>query len=248
LAFGLSIGLLIQTMVARVASSSLFTTFVSLVIITNAVTIGVDMSLALEGEHSNVFSSMEHFYLTIYTIELLMCFFVHGYFCLQDNWVKFDFVLVAVGVVDTWILPAAAADGDQLGLLLMLRIMRLGRLARTGRLLVRFMGLWMLVSGILNSAGTMLYTLLLLIIILYIFAAIVVEFITNNPLAKGPAADPEFAAIVHDYFDNSPQTMLTLVQFVCLDRLAVSFVPSVSKISGSSSISFWSSWLYLLCS
>jgi len=79
----------------------------------------------------------------------------------------------------------------------------------------------MLVRGFQSSAGTMFYTLVMLTMVLYIFGCMGVELITNHNRAKGEDADPLFQQKVHEYFRNLPLTMLTLVQFVTLDNLAI---------------------------
>lgn len=73
----------------------------------------------------------------------------------RDNWVKFDALLVCIGVFDAWIARSLLHFQDEAGLsvLMVVRMLRLGRLARTLRLLVKFQVLWMLVRGLFSSAG-----------------------------------------------------------------------------------------------
>ena len=49
------------------------------------------------------------------------------------------------------------------------------------RLLVQFKTLWMLVRGILSTAETMLYTFLLVLLILYVYACLGVEIRSRLP-------------------------------------------------------------------
>lgn len=87
----------------------------------------------------------------------------------------------------------------------------------------------MLVRGLLNSASTMLYTLLMLIIIIYIFSCMSIEIITNHALAKGPDADPEFQEFVKENFKSLPLTMITLMQFASLDNMNLLYMPLIKK-------------------
>merc|ERR1712187_807656 len=97
------------------------------------------------------------------------------------------------------------------------------------RLLARFRELWMLVSGLLTSASTMLYTLFLLSLVLFIFSSIGFEVITQHSLAKGPEADEGFQAIVGRYFPSLPITMMTLIQFICMDSIGAIYKPLIEK-------------------
>merc|ERR1719265_2511921 len=106
-----------------------------------------------------------------------------------------------MGVVTTWIVEpivkSLVSDGDSarngLAALMVLRIMRLLRLARSVRLLVQFKTLWMLVRGLLSSAGTMFYTFGLMMLILYVFACLGVELITKDKLLWN---DPDVGELV----------------------------------------------------
>merc|ERR1719323_1796079 len=93
-------------------------------------------------------------------------------------------------------------------------------------MLVKFQALWMLYQGLLMSAGTMLYTLGLLLIILYLFSCVGFEIITCNPLR---GADQEFDAIASEWFPDLASIMLTLLQFVCLDSVGAIYRPLVAK-------------------
>merc|ERR1719183_1269837 len=113
-----------------------------------------------------------------------------------------------------------------LGPVMVLRVLRLARLARALRLLAQFKELWMLVRGLLSSAGTMIYTFILIMIILYVFACMGMELITTDMDSR---EDPEFDGYVELYFPGIWVTMLTLIQFVMVDSIAEIYTPMVSK-------------------
>lgn len=83
----------------------------------------------------------------------------------------------------------------------------------------------MLVQGLLSSANTMIYTLLLLFVILYMFACLAVELLVEHPKATGPDAIPEFAAAADQYFGSLPVAMFSLMQFVILDNVVTIYYP-----------------------
>jgi len=203
------------------------------------ITISVEATYDLRGADLTFFKQIELFFMVVYIGELALRFYVQGAKCLRSGWVKFDFMLVGIGsvmmVVET--LLTGSQNLKELGPLMVLRVMRLLRLARAVRLVVQFRTLWRLVSGLLGSAGTIMYTLLLLVIILYVFACLGIEIITKAEAMQDPAecerrgmdgaVCEDFRAIVAQYWSSLPIIMLTLVQFVNLDSIAAIYTPCI---------------------
>lgn len=212
----------------------MFNRFIGAVIVTNAVTVGLDqhfhiMGLPLNHPAVRTLAVLEHIFLTIYTIEVLMRFFCLGVHCLADHWVKFDVLLVIAGLVNFVLLEVVVSDSPtdrDTGPLMVLRLGRLLRLARTAKLLVKFQVLWMLVCGLVRSGSTMFYTLVMLGIMLYISSCIGFEMITSNDLAR---EDAEFAELVDTWFPDLPGTMLTMLQFVSMDSIGAIYRPLIEK-------------------
>lgn len=210
-------------------SSQRFDMSIGFVILANSISIGVESSFDLQGKDLGAFEKMEHVFLAVYSLELFLRFFAQGLNCLRSGWVIFDLVLVGMGVISTWVVTPIMGKGamaDELGPLMVLRVMRLLRLARAVRLLVQFKTLWMLVRGLLSSAGTMIYTFSLIALILYVYACLGMELITKNPLAL---EDESFREAVEDHFSSIPHSMLTLTQFVTLDSAASIYKPLIRK-------------------
>ncbi|CAE8714655.1 unnamed protein product [Polarella glacialis] len=210
----------------KLVRSSQFDIAIGVVILINCVNIGVEQTARLNGDSTYPFYIAEQIFLGIYTTELILRFSAFGITCLNDNWVKFDIVLVASGIVANWILEPVMGHLDQIGPLMVLRTVRLCRLARTVRVLVKFRELWMLVRGLLNSANTMVYTMVLLIIIVYVFAAVGVELIADHAAAD---TNEEFRIVRDVYFRSLPVAMLTLIQFVCLDSVGAIYKPLIEE-------------------
>jgi len=116
--------------------------------------------------------------------------------------------------------------GDTLAGLLVLRIVRLFRLARIIRLMIVFKTLWMLVSGLLGSIGTMCYTMSLMFVIIYMFSCMAVELITKK---MRDSSNPEIADLVNNNFPDLPTTMLTLLQFVSMDSISSLYFPLIKE-------------------
>jgi voltage-gated sodium channel len=218
----------------RVISDSRFDMAIGVVIIANSITIGLESAYELREMDTTLFELLEHVFLFIYTLELLARFFVYGLKCLRSWWVVFDFFLVTIGLFALYVFPllliffeGADAEGA-LGFLLVLRTFRLARLARSVRLLAQFKVLWMLVRGLLSSAGTMAYVFVLFALILYVFACMGVEVITKPHLALTPAEreeNLEYDGLVTTYWGSIGVTMLTLMMFSTVDSVGAIYMP-----------------------
>jgi len=203
----------------QVIDSAKFDALMGLVILANAITIGVEQSLRLEGNSSIAVQILEHLFLLTYIGEIAVRVYVQGISCFKANWVKFDAFLTSTGVVQAWIIDPIFGSVQSLKLLLFLRMLRLLRLARVLRLLLEMRELYTLMRAIRNSVATVSYTLGFLFISIYIFGCVGVELITNHDRASSP----EFQPSVERYFKNLPMTMFTLIRFACLDDMSSAY-------------------------
>lgn len=217
----------LRAKIGRFLKSTTFDFLIGFVICANAVNIGVEQAFRSRNYESEAVAVLEHMFLCIYLIELLLQFYAFNLACFYDSWVVFDLVLVVTGVAAQWIIQPVFGSGSKFAPLMVLRAARLMRLAQTIRLLIKFKELWILVRGLLSSATTMLYTILLLFVILYILSLLGVEILHAHPKAYGPERDPEFARTTSQYFSSLPVAMVTLIQFVCLDNVALIYGPLV---------------------
>eukprot|EP00913_Durusdinium_trenchii_P023747 g22303.t2 len=174
----------------EILNSQRFDTMLGVIIIANAVNIGLELSWRAQGQDTTICNVLEHCFLAIYTIDL--------------------------GIVSQWILDPFFSDVAEVHTLLMLRCARLLRLAKTVRFLMRFKELWMLVQGLANSAYTMVYTILLLFVVLYIFACLALQLLYQHPMIE---QDEIFAKTVQENFSDLASAMVTLLQFVSFDNI-----------------------------
>lgn len=173
---------------ARLAGSSYFQNTTLLVIVFNAVWIGVDVDwnhpnfkkkdsdpLPLE-PYSTV---IENLFCGYFTIELTIRFLAYKRKCdcRKDNWFVFDGLLVLFMVIETWILAIVAAiqGGGTSGLLSKfsaLRLLRLLRLTRMARLMREVPELLTLVKGMINATRAVSFILMFLVLCMYVFAIV----------------------------------------------------------------------------
>jgi voltage-gated sodium channel len=209
----------------EILSNSKFDMSVGVIIFANSVTMGMEI------EYSTEYVYLELFYLAVYTTELSLRFFAHGRSCLDSGWVRFDALLVSLGIVFNIVSPLATmmmgppTGTNNLEMFAVLKVLRLMRLARAVRLLAQFKALWLLVRGLLGSGTTMMYTFLILFGLVYVFACLALEVITKNFSAR--AEYPIYNERVEVYFSNLPRSMLTLVQFLTLDSIGTIYAPLI---------------------
>jgi len=201
----------------ELVESPAFDIVVSTVILLNAVTIGIEQTLDINGKDTIVIKIIESVFLILYSGEFLLRFTPKGLAVFRDAWVRFDFLLIILGILQSWIMEPLSSGSGSFGPLMVLRMTRLFRLAKTMRLFSKVEACWMLVRGFMNSASIMFYSLMILFFTLYAFACMACEIITKH--SKNSAeGDPLFHAEVEKYWSSLPQIMLTLARFACLDN------------------------------
>lgn len=220
----------LHVLAKKILKSLEFDIVIGVVILLNAVSIGTEQTLQLSGNSTAPVMVVESIFLVIYIFELSLRLFVHGFLCFRDHWVKFDALLVGLGIFSSWIIePFVDSMPDGLGLLMVLRIARLLRLAKMARFFAQVQEFWRLIRGLFGSLTIMAYTFVLLFIILYVFSSLGLELITKHALNMGPEPDPKFQEHVSTYFSSLPQIMCTLIQFVTLDDMHLVYKPLVEK-------------------
>ena len=162
------------------------------------------------------FAVLENILCAIFSIELALHLKVEGpkvYFSDGLNWL--DSSLVLLSVADVWVIRTVGIKAD-LRMLSVLRMMRLIRLAWLLRLFRMFKELTLIVSGFVDSMRTLFWTVLFLVIVVYMFAIFAKQMI-------GEAQDADTGESVYFFdeaigtqeslFGSVDKSMLTL--FVC---------------------------------
>mmetsp|Transcript_30134 Transcript_30134/g.70291 ORF Transcript_30134/g.70291 Transcript_30134/m.70291 type:complete len:652 (-) Transcript_30134:145-2100(-) len=172
-------------MFSRIARSSLFENLTMSVIFVNAIWISVDIDYNKADLIINadpVFQVMENLFCFYFTGELVIrfCSYRKTVLAFKDPPFLFDFALVFLMVIETWVMTVIlllTANGGEgasgIGQLSIFRVARLGkmfRMARMARILRSMPELVILVKGIGVAARSVCFTLFLLMIIIYVFA------------------------------------------------------------------------------
>lgn len=125
---------------------------------------------------------------------------------LRDAWFVFDSSLVLMMVAETWVIAfvikfSSLGSGGGLGnasVLRMARLLRLSRMARMVRLLRAVPELMILVKGMVAATRSVVFTFILLLFFIYIFAILFTQL----------GGDIE---ALHDYFGYVPWSMYSLM-------------------------------------
>lgn len=220
-----------QNGIKKVCNLIWFDLAIGFVIFVNAVEIGVDQSFDLNGNDTTGTKIVESICLCIYVLELLLRFLGFGLReSLKSNWIRFDLLLVLLGVITSWIVePVLGQKTTGLGPIMILRMLRLFRIARIFRLLrllTKIPEFWVMIRGFLNGSNIVLCTIIIFTLALYVFGCLSVELITKHALNQ---SDPEFKEHVDQHFPNLTTAMLTLVRFAVLDNTSEVYAPLVTK-------------------
>lgn len=220
-----------ESIFAKIASNMYFQNVTLGIIVVNAIWIFIDV----QWNHANLADPVtgklpleptseviENIFCTYFTVEVIIRFvaFKKFWHCCWDAWFVFDFTLVLMMVVETWvfkIVEAASAgnsNGGTLSNLSSLRLLRLLRLTRMARMFRFFPELMTLVKGMFRAMQSVAFVLIFLLMVMYVFAIIFTSQLAVPPPEPGSiqatnstSEEPSGASIL---FANLGASMLTL--------------------------------------
>lgn len=105
--------------IQAVVQSKNFTNFITLLIILNGITMGLETSKEFMVNFASFTSLFNTFVISVFTVEIVMRIYVHRLSFFKDPWSIFDFTIVAISLV-----PLSAG----FEILRVLRVLRLFRL------------------------------------------------------------------------------------------------------------------------
>eukprot|EP00931_Biecheleriopsis_adriatica_P016514 TRINITY_DN1213_c1_g1_i2.p1 TRINITY_DN1213_c1_g1~~TRINITY_DN1213_c1_g1_i2.p1 ORF type:complete len:546 (+),score=104.02 TRINITY_DN1213_c1_g1_i2:155-1792(+) len=168
-----------------------------LVIVANTLWIAVDTDMnkaEILCDAAPVFQIVNNFFCSAFVIEIMVRFlaFEVKLNCLADAWFVFDACLVGLMVWETWIevflyklFGMGLGGGGASSVLRIFRILRLTRVARLARLVRQMPELMILIKGMAIAARSVLATLTLLLVIIYIFAVVLTQQLSGTGAADG---------------------------------------------------------------
>lgn len=196
--------------------------YVTLAIISlNAIWIAVDTELNTGGgvnDSDPVFTVADNFFCTYFVWELTTRFlaFESKRNVFKDAWFGFDLGLVVVMIIETWILPTAfklwgqnngGVNLSESTLLKTVRLVRVTRMARMVKLLRCVPELIIVIKGIGVALRSVMYTWILMVAVIYVFAIAFRQITFNTKLGN-------------KYFNGVFEAMYTLLLRGTLPDLA----------------------------
>jgi len=212
-------------------TSMKFELAVGFAIIVNCVLIGWEASLD-EGELEGFFSACEHVFVIFFFVEWCMRMLACGWVWVFEFLNFCDTVLVfGTGVLLKWVMEPLGSDIGFLRIFTVLRALRLARLAKSVRLMPFFKELWILIQGLTNSARPLLWTFVIALIILYVFAVAATELIGRRQIFLDDDHTQE-------RFGNLLRSMFTMFQLMTMDTWGFDIARPVMKKDGALGLFF----------
>lgn len=211
-----------------VARSSRFDQFTQLVILLNALWIAVETDYNHEViifDSHPVFVCMEFFFTVYFSFELFVrtLAFQKISWVLNDSWYMFDAILVLIMLVDLSmaIFTVSKHGGNaretigNTSILKIVKLLRLLRVTRMARLLRAVPELMILIKGMVMATRSVVVTLCLLVLLIYIYAIVMTQLTLGTELGDV-------------WFGKVPRSMATLFLHGCFAE----DLPSVAYDTG----------------
>mmetsp|Transcript_58556 Transcript_58556/g.117200 ORF Transcript_58556/g.117200 Transcript_58556/m.117200 type:complete len:639 (+) Transcript_58556:3-1919(+) len=180
-------------------------TVFGIVILANAVFIGVDVELGIEGFNWPMWIT-ESIFLILFCVEISLRLAAERphYRSFFDAWGCFDFAITLIGCVDAWVISLifGSVEENALSSLNVLRMFRLVRLVRLVRVLRMFSELVVLVQTIGSSIMAVAWMSLLLFLVMYTGSIVTVLLIGQPYKVVDPDVDKFFGSLSNALFTH----------------------------------------------
>ena len=183
--------------IKKIIEDKYFVTFITIVIIINAITLGLETSPKIKAEFGVILSLIDKIALTIFTIELITKILVYKLRFFKDGWNVFDFLIVAVSLI-----PASGPFS----------VLRAFRIFRTLRLLSIVPSMKRIIQAIFISIPGILSVGTIIILIFYISSVLTTTF---------------FGEKFYEWFGTIGNSMYTLFQIMTLESWSMGIVRPV---------------------
>eukprot|EP00747_Dinoflagellata_sp_TGD_P141729 gnl/TRDRNA2_/TRDRNA2_176168_c0_seq4.p1 gnl/TRDRNA2_/TRDRNA2_176168_c0~~gnl/TRDRNA2_/TRDRNA2_176168_c0_seq4.p1 ORF type:complete len:552 (-),score=75.36 gnl/TRDRNA2_/TRDRNA2_176168_c0_seq4:169-1824(-) len=187
--------------------SDRFAMAVGVVILVNAVTIGLETDLGMEK-----FRVVEWVFLIVYMTEMVLRINQLRRNYLKDPWNIFDASLVCLSVIDMIIIPLVSAGGESDSMSI-LRLVRAARILRITRLFRMFAMLSVILQAFVKAISVVAWVGVLTLIIDYICAVVLTQAVGKSAKLWGDDADK-----VEQWFGTIPQSMQSLFVIMTLSE------------------------------
>lgn len=230
---------------ALIVTHAAFDSVIGVVIILNAMSIGFQTDYVArhvnEDELPLTFSLIEWCFATIFTLELLARLVVFGrtFFTMPGrNWNVFDCVVVGLQLVELCFLVVSGSKGFNVSAFRVLRFLRLVRVVRLARIMRLFGELRTIVVSIIGSMRSLGWTVLLLLLMIYMIAVYLTQLVSDWRREQGTDLDQMSTTGIEleYYYGSVPRSILSLYQSisggVSWDLACAPLMSNISPIAG----------------
>lgn len=198
--------------------SKLFNNFILVVIILNAVLLGLQTSKTITENMGGVLEVIDEIFLGIFILEMILKIIAFGLDYFKDGWNWFDMTIILVSVLSSLAFLSAFR------VFRIFRVFRSLKAMRSMRMMSSLRHLRVIVQAIGRSIPSIAWTALLLVLIYYIFSIIGVSM---------------FGEAFPDWFGNIGKSMYTLFQVMTLESWSMGISRPVMEVFGYA-------WMYFV--
>ncbi|PWA09452.1 voltage-gated sodium channel [Pueribacillus theae] len=181
----------IRTMLAALINGHKFNMFITVLIIVNAILIGLETYPAVFEPNKRMFLLLDYIILIIFAIEIALKIIVERASFFKSNWNIFDFIIV-LGSVILYNTPYVS-------------VLRIFRVLRVMRAITAVPSLRRVVRALFMAIPTITSVIIVMSIIFYVYAVIGTAF---------------YSKIAPEYFGNLQLSLITLFQVFTLESWA----------------------------
>jgi len=196
----------------------LFNNFILVVIIINAVLLGLQTSKTVMENMGGVLEIVDEIFLGIFILEMILKIIAYGLSYFKDGWNWFDMIIILLSVLSSLAFLSAFR------VFRIFRVFRSLKAMRGMRMMSSLRHLRVIVQAIGRSIPSIAWTALLLVLIYYIFSIIGVSM---------------FGEEFPDWFGNIGKSMYTLFQVMTLESWSMGISRPVMEV-------FSYAWMYFV--
>ena len=185
---------------AAIAEDSRFQRAIIVLIVANAVTLGLETSPEIMASAGPVLVTLDHAMLTVFVIELAIRIGAYGRSFFRDPWSLFDFVVVGL---------ALAPSTENFSVLRALRVLRVLRLITAVPQMRRVVG------GLLSALPGLGSVVAILALMFYVAAVMATQLFGNT---------------FPDWFGTLPKSLYSLFQIMTLESWSMGIVRPVMEV------------------
>ena len=181
-----------------------FSKFITIVILINAVTLGLETDAGVMKKYGDFLSLLDKIALTIFAIEIGLKLFVYRFSFFRAGWNVFDFIIVGIAF-----LPASGP----------MAVLRTLRILRVLRLVSVIPSMRRVIAALIHAIPGMASIMSVLMVIYYVCSVLATKLFYAHP-------DPEIA----EKFESIAASMYTLFQVMTLEGWSQEIVRPVMDV------------------